>query len=130
MRIIPLAYPKMVAITLRADFTVFAFFGASSLFIIHCFDWSFVSGVQWCIHVSSTVTNQSRNSFKLMRMCVKRAPEATTQLRLFSAESKYGTHLADIFLISNLSCKIETTVTFDTSVTQLFRTILPRCGFY
>ena len=56
------AFQKTVAMTLLADKPTLAFFGADS----HgktCL----VSGVLWCIHVSSTVTNRRKNS-SLLRL--------------------------------------------------------------
>lgn len=39
----------------RTDLFVFTFFHSPFPFRNHCFDCSFLSGAQWCIHVSSTV---------------------------------------------------------------------------
>ena len=47
---------------LPADGTDFPFFGGGEPGCFHCFDCSFVSGVKWRTHVSSTVTIRLRNA--------------------------------------------------------------------
>ena len=126
---IPRATQNTVAITLLADFTVFAFFVVRSPSKTYCFDCSFVSGVQWCVHVSSTVMYQRRTSSGLRRKSAKIAWESTTWLRLFSSESKHGTHLAEILFTPNFSNKIENTVPCDMHMASTISRTLIRRSF-
>ena len=109
MWITPHASHKTVAMTLLADKPTLAFFGADSPGKTHCLDCCLVSGVLWCIHVSSTVTNRRKNSSLLRLNNAKHSIEVVTRLRLWSIVSKRGTHLADSFFIPKWSFKIETT---------------------
>ncbi len=108
MRIIPHTSEETVALTLNL---------ASSLQSLHLF-WSqftFNNPLLWLLlrfryivvyPCFIAVMNRHRNSFKLRRrMCAKRASEATTWLRSFSAECKHDIHLAVFF--SNLVYRIK-----------------------
>ena len=72
---------------------------------VHCFYCSLISGVFRWIPVSSTVTKRRRNSFGLRLNGVKHCSEVVSRLRLLSGVSKRGTHRADSFLMSNISCR-------------------------
>lgn len=66
----------------------------------HSFDYYLiVSGVYWCIQVSSTVINQHQNSDLLCLNCEKRVLEICIQNRCWSNMSKTGTQRAACFLM-------------------------------
>ena len=93
---------------------VFAFFGAHSPGEVHYINCSLVSGVYQWIHVSSTVTKQHRNSFGLHLNSVWHCSEVVSLLCL-SGVSKRGTHHANSFLMSKISCRIWPTWSFEVS---------------
>jgi len=99
--------------TLPADGTVFAFFGADSPFSVHCFDCSFVSGVKWWTHVSSMVMNRRKNSALLLRNIAKHSIETSSRRCFCSIVSKRGTHLAHSCLISKFSANMRCTALFE-----------------
>ena len=82
------------------------FFGADSPFAVHCFDCIFVSGVQWCIQVSSTVINRRQNSDLLRLNCDNRALDMFIRTRFWSNVSKRGTQRANSFFMPNSSCNM------------------------
>ena len=60
-----------MAITLPADGIAFTSLEVGSSFGVHCFNFSFVSGVQWWTQVSSTVFKHRKESF-LFRLKLSR----------------------------------------------------------
>ena len=92
-----------LGLTFLADRTVFAFFGACSLAVVHCFDCSLVSDVFQWIHVSLTVTKRGRNSFGLHLNSLKHCSEMVSRLRLLSGVSKRGTHCVYRFLMQDMT---------------------------
>ena len=83
MWITPHASQKTIAMTLLADKPTLIFFGADSPGKTHCLDCCLVSGVLWCIHVSSTVANRRKNSSLLRLNNAKHSIEFVTRLRLW-----------------------------------------------
>ena len=98
-------YPKKLAITFPADFTIFTFFGADSPGEVHCF-WLFLR-LRWSngcfVHSNESTQKFIWNSLRwnISKHCF----EIITRSRLWSTVSKRGTHLADSFFIPNCSCK-------------------------
>lgn len=68
------------------------------------------------IHLPSTVMYRCKKTLKLLRKSAKKASELTTQLRLFFTDSQ--TDLAETFLTSNFSFKIENIALWDHSTSN------------
>lgn len=70
-----------MTIIFPADKLVFAFFGALSSVVVHCFDCCFNSGVEWWIQVSSTVTNRRQKCFVLRLNIAKQCIDVSLATR-------------------------------------------------
>ena len=103
MEMIRRASQKTDVMTLPADGTVFAFFRADSPLSVHCFDCSFISDVKWWTHVSSMVINRRKKSYLLLWNIAKRSIETSSRCCFCSIVRKRITHLADCFLLSEIS---------------------------
>lgn len=78
-----LGNPKTsVNIIVPVDRTASAFFGHSSMGEVHYSDCSLISGLYQWIHVSSTITKQSKNSIGLQDNSVKHCCEVVSRRRL------------------------------------------------
>ena len=84
---------------LPADGTYFPFFGGEPG-CSHCFDWSFVSGVKWWTHVSSTVTIRLRNASGSPWYSRRFLRDTYALLAFWESFKSFGTHLAETFVIS------------------------------
>ena len=99
--------------TLPADGTVFALFGADSPLLVHCFDFSFVSGVKWWTYVLSMVMNRRRKSALLLWNFAKDSIETASRRCFCSIERKRGTHLAQSFLMIKFVVGMRCTALFE-----------------
>jgi type II secretory pathway component PulF len=102
MKIMPFESQKMVAMTFRADGTVFAFFGACLPGKVHCFDSFFIF---WYAMMDPCFINSYETAKKLLRIALlnksKHYFEVVIRFRLLSTVSKRGTPLADSFVIGS-----------------------------
>ena len=109
IKMIPRVSQKTDAITLPADGTVFAFFGADSPGPVHYFDCCFVSGVKWWTHVM----NRRRTSALLLRNIAKHPIETPSRRCFCSIVNKRGTHLAYNFFMPKFSVNMRCTPLFE-----------------
>lgn len=93
----------MMVFIFPAEARVFAFFGVRSPSKTHCFDYSLVSGMHHCIHVSSTIAKRRWNSSRFRFNSAKHVFEVVSRFRLLSGVNKGNTHRADGFLRSKIS---------------------------
>ncbi|GBL82175.1 hypothetical protein AVEN_106001-1 [Araneus ventricosus] len=113
---IPRASQKTVAITLPADFTVFAFFGSGSPLKIYCFD------CPLSLECSSV-------SMFSPQLCIDAETRGLRRKSTNPASAliKRDTHLAEIFFTPNFWCKIENSVLWDMpAASTISRTLIRR----